>query len=79
MTPAQHSPYHRSINAEDWKRLHALARLRAQALRREAIDDFWRGVGAVFCNLRASARRRGERLTRRLAPAGAPSTHHKGV
>lgn len=51
----------RSPLNEAHARLHDEALARAHALRREAIDDFWRGTGAVLVDgptqaLRASAR-----------------------
>ena len=47
-------------------RLHALARHRAEELRREAIDDFWRGADAAWAATLGSARRSAQRLAHRL-------------
>lgn len=54
--------------------LHDLARAEAEALRRAALDDFWRGANAALASaaggtLRA-ARRLAHRLQRRRLPAG---------
>lgn len=74
----------RSISTEDLSRLHDLARRRAQELRREAIDDFWRGADAAWAATLDSARRSAQRLAHRLARreqrrsahASAPNVHH---
>ena len=47
--------------------LHAQARRRAQELRREAMDDFWRGANAVWTQGVDSARRSAQRLSLSLA------------
>lgn len=47
--------------------LHDQARRRAHALRREAIDDFWRGADAALVASLSSARQGAERLAYRLA------------
>lgn len=79
----RNSPDSQRINAEDWARLHDLARRRAQELGREAGDDFWRGADAAFQATLLSARRSAQRLAHRLArhvrgrsaPADAPTIH----
>lgn len=40
---------------------------RAQELRREAVDDFWRGADAAWAATQDSARRSAQRLAHRLA------------
>ena len=40
----------RPLSPEQLDRLHAAARRRAEDLRREAIDDFWRGSNALLSN-----------------------------
>ncbi|MCA3239032.1 MAG: hypothetical protein ACK5RC_05060 [Curvibacter sp.] len=50
----------------DYDRLKELARLRAQELRREAIDDVWRVAYAAWAASLASARRGAQRLARAL-------------
>ncbi len=47
-------------------RLHDAARADAERLRREAIDDFWRGADAVLATAATGARRAAERLAYRL-------------
>lgn len=49
------------------QRLHAAARLEAERLRREAIDDFWRGSSALLDQAATQARRAADRLRARLA------------
>lgn len=56
----------RRSNAEQLDRLHTAARRYAEDLRREAIDDFWRGADAALSNTLVSARRSAERLAARL-------------
>ncbi len=60
-----------AAHAQRLARLHDEARARAKALRAEAVDDFWRGVGEVLCStwayLLATARRNAQRLGRALA------------
>ena len=56
----------RHLAPEQRDRLHAAARRRAEDLRREAIDDFWRGSNALLSNTMARARRSAERLRARL-------------
>ena len=48
-------------------RLHDRAREDAEALRAEAIDDFWRGANAAFVATLNTAQRSAERLAHRLA------------
>ncbi len=63
-------------------RLHTLAHRRAEELRREAIDDFWRGADAAWVATLGSARRSAQRLAYRLARhararrEAAPSARH---
>jgi hypothetical protein len=52
---------------EERLRLHELARQRAVALRREALDDVWRGANAVLARAGAQALRSAQRLAYRLA------------
>jgi hypothetical protein len=47
--------------------LHEQARRRARALRREAIDDFWRGANAAWSTGLTTARRSAQRLAHSLA------------
>jgi len=47
-------------------RLHDKARARALELRREAINDFWRGADALLSDATTHARRAAERLAHRL-------------
>jgi hypothetical protein len=46
--------------------LHDQARVRAEQLRREAIDDFWRGGNAVVGGALAAAQRSAQRWAARL-------------
>lgn len=48
-------------------RIKELAKQQAQALRREAIDDFWRGADAAWAARLDTARRSAQRLAYRLA------------
>lgn len=57
----------RSDAMQDYNRMMELARQRAQALRREAIDDFWRGADAAWAATLNGARRSAGRLAHRLA------------
>lgn len=69
-------------------RLHDLAQQRAQQLRREAIDDFWRGADAAWASTLSGARRSAQRLAHSLArhdrarpnpcPAAAPAPRQEG-
>lgn len=61
-----------SLHAPSYQRLRDEALIEAEALRHQAIDDFWRGAGAVLAtgashSLRA-ARRLVARLRRRAGP-----------
>lgn len=47
------------IGPQEFNGLHVQALRRAQALRREAIDDFWRGAQRLICRLARHAQRRG--------------------
>jgi hypothetical protein len=55
-----------SHNPTEISRLHDAARARAEALRREAIDDFWRGANAVLSTAFTDANRAAARLAARL-------------
>lgn len=55
---------------ENWNNLHDLALCRAQALRQEAVDDFWRGANAVLVSATGAAGRSARRLAQRLARHG---------
>lgn len=55
------------VSPDDLGALHDLARRRAHELRREALDDFWRGADAAFAATLSSARQRAQRLAYRLA------------
>lgn len=77
-----------SLGPKELSALHDLARRRAQELRREAIDDFWRGANAAWAASLATARRSAQRLGHRLArhaqlrrdQTGADSSfHRKGI
>ena len=55
----------------DYPDLHELALHRAQALRQEAIDDFWREIGVALRRIGSAIARtsqRGQRLQRRPPP-----------
>lgn len=55
-----------SFNPEVVNRQHDLARTQAEALRREAIDDFWRGANALLATAFTDANRAAARLAARL-------------
>lgn len=57
----------RSDAMQDYNRLMELAKQRAGQLRREAIEDFWRGADVAWAASLATARRSAERLAHRLA------------
>ncbi|MEZ5701286.1 MAG: hypothetical protein R3E42_03925 [Burkholderiaceae bacterium] len=61
----------RHLDDAAWARLHDEARLRAELMRREAMNDFWRGTHAVFQRSlaaeQAMALRAANRLKARLA------------
>lgn len=55
----------------DYQDLHDLALRRAQALRREAIDGFWQGIGVALRRIGSAIARTSqydERLQRRPPP-----------
>ncbi len=55
--------------------LHDQARREARRLRREAVDDFWRGADAVWQRSQGFAQRSADRLKARLARrANRPTT-----
>lgn len=56
------TPLHPDLVAE----LHDRARAEAEALRREALDDFWRGANAALSTAGAQALRAARRLAHRL-------------
>lgn len=56
-----------SVTPPELNRLHELARQRAQQLRSEAVDDFWRGADAVWAATLERAGRSAQRLAHRLA------------
>ena len=73
------------VTPSELNRLRDLARQRAQELRTEAIDDFWRGADAAWAATLNGARRSAQRLAHRLARhaqarqaqrQAAPSVHH---
>lgn len=78
---------HRPAPTEDLTALHAEALRRSQLLRREAIDDFWRGADAALAATVAGACRSAQRLAHRLARHARtrtqadvlPCTHPDGV
>ena len=51
---------------ERLQRVHDRALAEAQALRREAMADFWRGADGLLVDAATQARRSAERLARRL-------------
>jgi len=53
-------------NRDDYGRLIAQAKVRAAALRREAIDDFWSGMGSAANRALRHAGRRCQGLLQRL-------------
>jgi len=59
-------------------RLHDAAREEAQRLRREAMDDFWRGANGLLGHAALTAQRAATRLAHRLqrrhGPGGAART-----
>ncbi len=61
------APTRPSVDAPDFAILHDQALRRAQELRREAVDDFWRGTDAAWSAGLATARRSAQRLAYRLA------------
>lgn len=59
-------------------RLHDRAREDAEALRAEAIDDFWRGANAAFAATLDTAQRSAQRLARRERSARRGAAHAHG-
>ena len=59
-------------------RLHDRAREDAEALRAEAIDDFWRGANAAFAATLDTAQRSAQRLARRERSARHGAAHAHG-
>ena len=51
--------------------LHDAAHRRAEALRRAARDDFWRGADALLATAATRTRRAADRLAQRLRRRGA--------
>ncbi|MFZ5565404.1 MAG: hypothetical protein ACOY95_00225 [Pseudomonadota bacterium] len=66
MSSTQHS-LQRLYSAADWNALHEQALREAQALRREAWADFWRGTDSICSAGLASAQRSAERLAHSLS------------
>lgn len=64
------APTRSNVVTVDFAALHDQARRRAQVLRREAVDDFWRGADAVWSAGLATARRSAQRLAHSLARHG---------
>lgn len=54
------------IPTAELHRLHDEAHARAEALRRAARDDFWRGADALLATAATGARRAADRLAQRL-------------
>lgn len=65
MSSSQHS-LERLYSAAEWNALHEQALREAQALRREAWADFWRGTDSVWAVGLASAQRSAQRLSHSL-------------
>lgn len=66
MSSTQHS-LQRLYSAADWNALHEQALREAQALRREAWADFWRGTDSICSAGLAGAQRSAERLAHSLS------------
>ncbi len=66
---SSHSPHslQRLYSAADWNALHEQALREAQALRREAWVDFWRGADSVCSAGIATAQRSARRLAHSLS------------
>lgn len=69
---------------DNLNRTHDLARCRADALRRDAMDDFWRGADGLLAmgadRVGRSAQRLADRLSRRdRGPGARTSTLSSGV
>lgn len=58
--------HERPIPWPEMHRLHDEAFERARALRAEAMDDFWRGLGDTLAGQRLAARRAAHRFAQRL-------------
>jgi hypothetical protein len=58
------NPLHRDL--ERMNEIRAQARAEAEALRRAAMDDFWRGANAALATAAGSALRSARRLAHRL-------------
>lgn len=71
MTRTHHPIALAPLPTSELARLHDRAREDAEALRAEAIDDFWRGANAAFAATLDTAQRSAERLAHRLARRGA--------
>lgn len=65
-----------TFSTSDLHRLHDTAHRRAEALRRQARDDFWRGTDALITDLATQAVRAADRLAHRLQrhERGCPAT-----
>ncbi len=76
------APTRSNVIPVDFAALHDQARRRAEVLRREAMDDFWRGADAVWSAGLATAKRSAQRLAHSLARHGrarqAPSSRLEG-
>ncbi len=57
----------RLYSVADWNALHEQALREAQALRREAWVDFWRGTDHIWSAGLATAQRSAQRLAHRLS------------
>ncbi|PKO42469.1 MAG: hypothetical protein CVU30_10760 [Betaproteobacteria bacterium HGW-Betaproteobacteria-3] len=67
MTHLSHPTALAPLPAGELARLHDRAREDAEALRAEAMDDFWRGANAAFAATLDTAQRSAQRLAHRLA------------
>jgi hypothetical protein len=61
-----------SHHTTDTMLLHDAARREAEALRRQAIDDFWRGSGDLLTTAATRTLRAADRLRYRLARRAMP-------
>jgi hypothetical protein len=61
---------HDPFSTSQLHRLHDAAHRRAEALRRQARDDFWRGTDALIAGLATRAVRAADRLGHRLQRHG---------
>lgn len=61
---------HDTLSTTELHRLHDAAHRRAEALRRAARDDFWRGTDALLTGLATQAVRAADRLAHRLQRHG---------